>query len=109
MGPDLSPWAKKNYVLEIDQGERKNHLKAKTSLIQINSLLSYTTSMSSCVTYILANGGKVTVKVDGKRENSRGNGLEVPGLFTVKGPYHSTEKGHSLIKDYCRQKPCIFE
>ena len=60
------------------------------------------------MTYILANGGKVTVKVIGKRENARGNGLEVPGLYTVKGPYHSTEKGQSLIKDYCRRTPCTY-
>ena len=55
--------------------------------------------ISPYITYILANGGKIMVKVIGKRENSRGNGLEVSGLYTVKGLYHSTEKGQSLIKD----------
>ena len=45
-------------------------------------------AISPYMTYILANGGEVTVKVIGKRENARGNGLEVPGLYTVKGPYH---------------------
>ena len=58
------------------------------------------------MTYILVNVGKVTVKMIGKRENSRGNGVEVPGLYTVKGPYHSTEKRKSLIIDYCRRTPC---
>ena len=38
-------------------------------------------AISPYITYILANGGKVTVKVIGSRQNWRGNGLEVPGLY----------------------------
>ena len=48
---------------------------------------------------------KNKVEVIGNRENSRGNGLEVPGKYLVKGPYHSAEKGHFLINDYCRRTP----
>ena len=49
------------------------------------------------------NSGKVTVEVIGSRQNRRGNGLEVPGLYKIKGPYVATEKGHLLIKDYLRR------
>ena len=65
-------------------------------------------AISRYLTSILANGGKITVEVIGNKENSRGNGLEVPGKYVVKGPYHSTEKGHFLINDYCRRNPCKF-
>ena len=50
-------------------------------------------AISRYMTYILANRGKITVEVIGNRENSRGNGLEVPGKYVVKGPYNSAEKG----------------
>jgi len=65
--------------------------------------------ISPYITYILANDGNVTVEVVGSRQNTRGNGLEVPGLYKVKGPYVSTEKGHLLIKDYLRRNPCKFD
>ena len=47
---------------------------------------------SRYMTYILANRGKITVEVTCNGENSRGNGLEVPEKYVVKGPYHSAEK-----------------
>ena len=65
-------------------------------------------AISPYITYILANGGKVTVEVIGSRQNRRGNGLEVPGLYKIKGPYVATEKGHLLIKDYLRRNPVNF-
>ena len=65
-------------------------------------------AISPYITYILANGGKVTVEVIGSRQNRRGNGLEVPGLYKIKGPYVATEKEHLLIKDYLRKNPVNF-
>ena len=65
-------------------------------------------AISPYITYILANGGKVSVEVIGSRQNRRGNGLEVPGLYKIKGPYVATEKGHLLIKDYLRRNPVNF-
>ena len=62
-------------------------------------------AISPYITYILA---KVTVKVLGSRQNRRGNRLEVPGLYKIKGPYVATEKGHLLIKDYLRRNPVNF-
>ena len=58
--------------------------------------------------YILANGRKVTVEVISSRQNRRGNGLEVPGLYKIKGSYVATEKGHLLIKDYLRRNLVNF-
>ena len=49
-------------------------------------------AISPYTTYILANGGKVTVEVIGSRQNRRRNGLEVPGLYKIKDPYVATEK-----------------
>ena len=66
------------------------------------------TAISLYMTYILANGGKVTVEVIGSWQNQRENGLEVPGLCKIKGPYVATEKGHLLIKDYLRRNPVNF-
>ena len=48
-------------------------------------------AISPYINYILANGEKV--EVIGSRQNRRGNGLEVPGLYKIKGPYVATEKG----------------
>ena len=60
------------------------------------------------ITYILANGGKVTIEVIGSRQTRRGNGLEIFGLYKIKDPYVATEKGHLLIKDYLRRNPVSF-
>ena len=65
-------------------------------------------AISPYITYILANGGKVTVEVIGSRPNRVGNGLEVPGLHKIKGPYVATEKEPLLIKDYLRRNPVNF-
>ena len=65
-------------------------------------------AVSPYITYILADGGKVTAEVIGSRQNRRGNWLEVPGLYKIKGPYVPTEKGHLLIKGYLRRNPVNF-
>ena len=65
-------------------------------------------TISPYITYILANGGNVTVEVIASRQNQRGKGLEVLGLYKIKGPYVATEKGHLLIKDYLRRNPVNF-
>ena len=65
-------------------------------------------AISPYITYILANCGKVTVEVIGSRQNRRGNRLEIPVLYKIKGPYVATEKGHLLIKDYLRRNPPNF-
>ena len=57
---------------------------------------------------LLVNGGKVTVEVIGCQQNRRGNGLEVPGLYKINGPYGATEKGHLPIKDYLRRNTVNF-
>ena len=65
-------------------------------------------AISPYITYILANGGKVTVEVIGSRQNRRGNGPEVPGLYKIKGPYVATEKRYLLIKNCLRRNPVNF-
>ena len=45
----------------------------------------------------------------GKGEDPRGNGLEVPGLYTDKHLKRLTEKRHSLIKDYYQSKLRLFD
>ena len=59
------------------------------------------------ITYILPNGGKVTVEVISSRQNRRGNGLDY-GLCKVKDPYVATDKGHLLVKCYLRRNPVNF-
>ena len=71
----------KRSLLQRDMRE-KNYFKAKTSLLKAN---------------LICDGGKVIVKVFGKKKTSRENGLEVPELLTVKSSNHSTEKGNSLV------------
>ena len=65
-------------------------------------------AISPYITYILTSGRKVTVEVVGCRQNRRGKGLEVPGLYKVKGPYVAADKGHLLVKDYLRRNPVNF-
>ena len=50
-----------------------------------------------------------TVEVIGSRQNPKGNGVDLPGLYKVKGSYMSAEKGHLLIKDYLRMNLSKFD
>lgn len=55
-----------------------------------------------CTTAMLA-GGTISCKIAGKRENKRGNGLEVPCIYKVKGPKFIVEKVEMLIVDYLKR------
>ena len=51
-----------------------------------------------CTTLLLC-GGKIRCEVTGRRQNKRGNGLEVC-KFIVKRPHYITCKIDMIIKDY---------
>ena len=42
----------------------------------------------------------ILCKIAGKRENNRGNGLEVPYIFNVKGPRIIAEREEMIIVNY---------
>ena len=44
--------------------------------------------------------GTIKLEITGKRQNKRGNGLEVPCKYIVKGPFHMISNVEKIIKDY---------
>ena len=57
---------------------------------------------------LVVKANQIIFTINRNQQNRRGNGLEAPGLYKIKGPYVATEKGHSLIKDYLRRNPVNF-
>ena len=45
-------------------------------------------------------GGTIKCEITGKRQNKRGNGLEVPCKYIVKRPFHMVLNIEKIIKDY---------
>ena len=45
-------------------------------------------------------GGTMKCEVTGKRQNKRGNGLEVPCKYIIKGPFYMIANIECIIKDY---------
>ena len=60
-------------------------------------------SFSKVATFIIAAGGRVQAKVTGERANSRKNGLEVPCIYSIKGPKHIIDKAILIIEDILRR------
>ena len=54
--------------------------------------------------YTLNSGGKMKTTVCGWRENERGNGLEVPCNYLLKGPDKYLEKAECIIKILLEEK-----
>ena len=52
-----------------------------------------------CTTALLC-GGTIKCEITGRRQNKRGNGLEVPCEYIVKGPFHVILDVEKIIKDY---------
>ena len=48
-------------------------------------------------------GVTVECAVFGKRENKRGNGMETPCIYIVKGPTYMLANTECMIKDYLRR------
>ena len=44
--------------------------------------------------------GTIKCEITGKRQNNRGNGLEVPCKYIVKRPFHMVLNVEKIIKDY---------
>ena len=57
--------------------------------------------------YALNSGGKMKTTVCGWRENKRGNGLEVPCNYLLKGPDKYFEKAECIIKDIVGREKII--
>ena len=53
----------------------------------------------NCTTALLC-GGTIKCEITGKTQNKRGNGLEVPFKYVVKGPFHLILNVEKIIKDY---------
>ena len=47
--------------------------------------------------------GIISCEVTGKRQNKRGNGLEVPCKYRLKGPYFVVKKIECIIEDYFKR------
>ena len=52
-----------------------------------------------CTSALLCEGTRKS-EITGKRQNKRGNGLEVPCKYIVKGPFHMVLNEEKTIKDY---------
>ena len=53
-----------------------------------------------CTSALFLGGGTIKCEITGKRQSKRGNGLEVPCKYTVKGPFHMISNVEKIIKDY---------
>ena len=56
--------------------------------------------ISKYCTSALLCGGTIKRGITGKRQNKRGNGLEVPRIYIVKGPFHVILNIEKIITDY---------
>ena len=54
--------------------------------------------------FVLNSGGRITASVTGRRENKRGNGLEVPCSYKIKGPKTFLSKAEVIINDIVNRK-----
>ena len=53
-------------------------------------------------TSVLLCGGTIKYEITGKRQNKRGNGLEVACEYKYKGPFHMILNVEKIIKDLSR-------
>ena len=58
-----------------------------------NDISRYCTSALLC-------GGTIKCEITGKRQNKRGNALEVQSKYIVKVPFHMILNVEMIIKDY---------
>ena len=75
-------------------GKEKEVLKEKEVVGHVpRDISNYCTSALLC-------GGTIKSKITGKRQNKRGDGLEVPYKYIVKGPFHMISNVKKIIKNY---------
>lgn len=60
-------------------------------------------SISKICSFILLSGGCMKLRVTGRRENKRGNGLEVPCTISIKCPFYAFVKAEPILKDLCKR------
>ena len=60
-------------------------------------------SISKICSFILLSGGYMKLRVTRRRENKRGNGLEVPCTISIKCPFYTFVKAEPILKDLCKR------
>ena len=78
--------------LRIVSGNLVNHARVSQS----RQLFSITCGL------VLLSSGSMTVRLTGKRENQRANGLEFPCVVTIKFSEHACSS-KTVIKDFCER------
>ena len=88
-------------ILETAPEPENPHDKYAVKVLKENTIVGHVPrDISKYCTTLLLCGGKIRCEVTGRRQNKRGNGLEVPCKFIVKGPHYITCKIDMIIKDY---------
>ena len=88
-------------ILETAPEPENPHDKYAVKVLKENTIVGHVPrDISMYCTTLLLCGGKIRCEVTGRRQNKRGNGLEVPCKFIVKGPHYITCKIDMIIKDY---------
>ena len=60
-------------------------------------------SISKICSFILLSGGCMKLRVTGRRENERENGMEVPCTISIKRPFYAFVKAEPILKDLCKR------
>ena len=79
----------------------KHHDKYAVKVLKENEVVGHVPrEISKCCTSALLCGGTIKWEITGKRQNKRGNGLDVPCKYIIKGPLHMISNVEMITKDY---------
>ena len=79
----------------------KHHDKYAVKVLKENEVVGHVPrEISKCCTSAVLCGGTIKWEITGKRQNKRGNGLDVPCKYILKGPLHMISNVEMIIKDY---------
>ena len=77
------------------------HDKYAVKFLKENKVVGHVPGdISKYYTSALLCGGTIKCEITGNRKNKRGNELEVPCKYIVKGPFHMILNVEKIIKDY---------
>ena len=64
--------------------------------------------ISRYCSFVLNSGGTMDATVTGARENRRGNGMEIPCKYKLKGPKAFLSKAEYLIRDIVSRRQTTY-
>ena len=98
-----SPFIEEEMLCEVEPDNI--HDKYAIKVLKDNTVVGHVPrELSRYCCLILNSGGQMESVVTGARENKRGNGLEIPCRYKMKGPARILTKVEPIINDLISRK-----